>query len=157
MRVIGAHSAGGILWLACAEDDGFGDLGEDYRLTVPAALESGEALERAQEDIARVLRRHRPDEVWLLMPEANYQAAYSEFLPRATMETLLVLACAAEAIPVERKARGTIRSVLGLPRKGGLSTHSRAVGEKHAPHWGPNKRDLAAMTAAAARKEVIGD
>jgi hypothetical protein len=157
VNVMGAHSAGGVLWFACIDDAGFVDIGNDYRVTVPSALESGEALERTREDLGRVLRRHRPDQVWLLMPEANYQASYNEFLPRVTVETLLVLACAAEDILLERKARGTIRKLLDVPRKGGLNTHSDVLGEKQTPNWGPNKRDIAAMTAAAAKKEVSGD
>lgn len=156
VKAFGAHSTGGVLWFACAGEDGFHDLGEDFRVAVPTALESGEALERTQEDLTRVLRRHGPDEVWLLSPESSYQAAYSEFLPRATVETLLVLACAAEGIPVERKARQTIRGILDLPRKGGLATHSDVVGVKFVPHWGPSKRDLAAMVALAAMKELGG-
>ena len=157
VKVFGAHSAGGVLWFACAGEDGFHDIGEDFRVAVPTALESGEALERTQEDLARVLRRHSPDDVWLLAPESSYQAGYSEFLPRATVETLLILACNAEGIPVERKARQTIRGLLALPRKGGLATHSDVVGEKFAPHWGPSKRDLAAMVALAAVKELSND
>jgi hypothetical protein len=157
VKVFGAHSAGGVLWFACAGEDGFHDMGEDYRVAVPTALESGEALERTQEDLARVLRRHSPDEVWLLLPESNYESKYLEFLPRATVETLLVLACNSEGIPVERKARQTIKGLLGLTgQRGGLATHSAVVGEKFAPHWGPNKRDLAAMVALAAVKELGG-
>lgn len=51
VRVFGAHSAGGVLWFACAGEDGFHDIGEDFRVAVPTALESGEALERTQEDL----------------------------------------------------------------------------------------------------------
>lgn len=157
-KVMGAHGAGSALWLACADDTGLLDVGDDYRLTVPSALESGEALERAQEDLARIVRRHAPDEVWILKAVSNYEGTYESFVPRVTLETLLVLASAGEGVPVQRVARPTVGKSLGLQgQKGGLEKHSNVLDVKQSPHWGPRKRDLAAMTAVAGVKELADD
>lgn len=61
------------------------------------------------------------------MPELTYKASYAKLAPRASMDTLVRLACINKAIPVEMLARPTVRARLQLPRKGSLDSHVSEV------------------------------
>lgn len=155
MRVLGVHATSSTLWLACADADGPVDLGKDYKVTLPTALESGAALERARDAIARLIRTHEIDRVWLLSAEYSkrFKYTYNELVDRITMETVVAFAAASRDIEFRRVARKTARNVLGIPDENKMSAHASKVVTRQDPHWGPDKRDLAAMTALAGLKE----
>jgi len=156
MRVLGVNATSSTLWLACADANGLRDIGDDYQLQLPKALETGQALARARDDFARVIRRYEIGRVRLLSAETTYKAGYGQFVPRITMETVVAFAAAGEDVDFLRLARPTVRSRLGLPKPGSLESHSGCLGEVQSPHW-KGKRDLAAMVAAAGLKEGHGD
>jgi hypothetical protein len=153
MRVLGVHATSSTLWFACADNDGLIDIGADYRLELPKALESGDALVHAREDVQRIIRRHHVRRARLLSAEGTFKSTYSQFVPRITMETVVAFACAAEGIEFLRMARPTVRTHLGLPMTNKLKSYADRLGEQQTPNWGPDKRDLAAMVAVAGVKE----
>lgn len=156
MRVLGVNATSSTLWLACADADGLLDIGEDYQLQLPKALETGQALVRARDDFARIIRRYKVRRVRLLSAEATYKAGYGQFVPRITMETVVAFAAAAEDVDFLRLSRPTVRSRLDLPKAGSLESHSACLGQTQSPHW-KKKRDLAAMVAVAGVRAGDGD
>ena len=151
MRVLGVHATASTLWLACAGADGLVDIGADYKIELPKGLESGRALEGARDDIGRIIARYDVERVWLLSAEYSkrFKYTYSELVDRITMETVVAFAAASRAVEFLRLARPTVRNLLGVPTGDKMSSHADAVVERVTPNWGPDKRDLAAMTARA--------
>jgi hypothetical protein len=159
MRVLGVHATSNTLWLACADSNGLVDIGKDYRLTLPTALESGDALVRAQEDVQRIIGRYKVHRARLLSAEVSrqFKFTYTQLVPRITMETVVAFACAAAHIDFLRVSRASVRAQLNLPKKNALSSYADQLGEQQTPNWGPDMRDLAAMVATAGVKEAGED
>lgn len=156
-RSLGVHGTAAGLWFSCVDEgDQVVEIGPDYHVTPPGALESGEALLRLTEDLRMLIKRHGVARVRLLdaEPSAHFKFTYQQLAPRVTLETVVAYACALEHIDFARVPRGHVRSVLGLPKTGALRTHAIAVAEKQGPNWGPDKRDLAVLTALAAHREA---
>ena len=88
MRVLGANGTGDTMWLACSDHDGLIDL-MPFQVKLPGALESGEALIAARDDIRRVLRGAAVGRVVLLSAGNNgrHKLGYHAAVPRITMET----------------------------------------------------------------------
>ncbi len=151
MRVMGVHATASTLWLACADADGQAEIGSDYRVELPKALESGPALEGARDDISRIIARYDVGRVWLLSAEysSRFKYGYGELVDRITMETVVAFSAASRDVEFLRVARPTVRTRLGVPTGGKLHTHAESMVRRQDPHWGPGKRDLAAMTARA--------
>lgn len=72
---------------------------------------------------------------------------------RFALEMLLALGAAEAGADCDRLSRAAARSVLGLPRSGQLAKLVPEVTERVGKHWGPGKRDLAALAAVAAERE----
>lgn len=155
---LGVHATSDTLWLACVDEHGAAvDLDEDYRRAVAKGLESGDALLELVADLVRVLRRHHVGQVRLLDAAVSdrFKYTYQELVPRVTVETIVAVACAQEGLPYRRMTRAKAQSLLGAPRSTKLHTLAEQFGHRVAPHWGPNKRDLALVVAVAARQDSV--
>lgn len=157
MRVLGVHATSNTLWFACADSDGLVDIGKDYNLRLPKALETTDALVRARDDVGRIIHRYDVQRARLLSAENTFKSTYGELVPRITIETVVAFACAAEEIDFLRMARATVKVHLDLPKEKPLSFYADQLGEVQNPNWGPNKRDLAAMVATAGVREAGRD
>ena len=118
-RALGVECKKQTVYLAISEDGVLFDEGTQ-RLQVPAIHEETARLRGFLADFDRLLAEERPDAVRIMQPEATYEAKYSEFAPKATLETLIRLACDKAGIPVEVLQRPTARTRTGLPQKGNL-------------------------------------
>ncbi|GAA1778884.1 hypothetical protein GCM10009795_026230 [Nocardioides hankookensis] len=151
MRALGVNGAGDTLWLACADDGELVDL-DPYSFKLPAGLERGEGLRAGVEELAAILKRVAPDVVALQEPETS-QATYQSLVPRMSVEIVLEFAAAEAGVEMRRVSRAKLRSLLGLPRSGAVSSYSSEVISKpQNPHWA-KKREIAAMSAVACSKD----
>ena len=153
MRFLGVNAAGGKLWLCLVDDHGAAE-------TEPAWLElrdgphAGYAIAAFRDECVHVLTALAPDRVVILdMEPGGRVPKVADLRTRFTAETLLA-SCAVDAgVTCVRLARATLRSRLGLPRKGGVADHVTSVFDTPVgKHW-TKKRDLAAL---AARAEIVG-
>jgi hypothetical protein len=146
-RALGVACKKEEIFLAVAED---GELVEHAheKLTAPALLEETERLEGTLSDLERVLREVRPDIVRILRPEQTYEDSYARIAPRATLETLVRLACLDAKVPVEMLHRNSARARLGLPGKGNFEERLAGKVERVGKYWNAG-RNLAAAAALA--------
>lgn len=150
MRVLGVNGASDTLWLACADEDGLVGI-PTFQVRLPKALESGEALIAARDEIRRVLREVKVDRVVLLSAgsDGRHKLGYHAVVSRITMEAAVAFAAAEESIDFVRVSRPTAKAWLGLPAAGGIESHVDVIiTDPQTPHW-RKKRDLAAMAAIA--------
>jgi hypothetical protein len=156
MRVLGANGTGHTMWLACSDHDGLIDL-MPFQVKLPRALESGEALIAARDDIRRVLRGAAVGRRVVLLSVGNngrHRLGYHAAVPRITMETVVAFAAAEEGMDFVRVSRATAKSWLGLPAGGGSEAYvDDVIKTPQASHW-KKKRDLAAMVAVAGVTEA---
>ena len=94
-------------------DDGELVAFDPQRLEVLAIREQTAQLRGFLIDFGHVLAETKPDAVHTLQPETNYPATYSEFAPRAALETRIRLACLDADVNVEIIHCATVRSSLG--------------------------------------------
>ncbi|MFC4094234.1 hypothetical protein, partial [Micromonospora sp. GCM10011541] len=99
---------------------------------------------------ARVIPTRPPNlaEITSLDPESNYSGPYVSFAERYTLETIIILAGAEQGIDAARISRASVRSILGMPRRGTFQSHVSGLVEAVGPHWS-RKRDCAALAALA--------
>jgi len=91
--------------------------------------------------------------VRVLDAETTSRGTYASLVPRIAMETAVLLGATAAGVDAARLTRKRVRSLLGLPTGGPLRD---LVGDqlvKSGKHWGPDKRDVAALAALAAAAE----
>jgi hypothetical protein len=151
-RILGVECKKQAVYLAVADA---GELveAEPQRLDVPAIHEQTERLRAFLNDFGHLLTEAKPDAVHILQPETNYTATYSEFAPKAALETLIRLACLDAGIDVEIVHRASVRSALGSG-KGNveklIETNIQVVGK----YWnaGRNLAAAAALTAKGGRR-----
>jgi hypothetical protein len=108
-RALGVECKKQLVYLALAEDGEVVDA-EPQRLQVPAVHEETARLREFLGDFGRVLAETKPDAVRVMQPEQIYEAQYAELAPKATLETLVRLACDDAGIAVEVLHRATARS-----------------------------------------------
>lgn len=138
------HCGPRIAYLAVLED-GAVDPDAPDRIQAPTGMETGEGLLECIREVQRKLAQARAERVALLRAEAN--AAPSP--ERAEFETLIRVAAAQEGTPLDLVARATVRSRLGLPRRGSLETHiTLGAGPASGRYWREG-RALAVMAAKA--------
>lgn len=152
MKVLGVSATSGSLWLAIAQEDVGLTETDPPSVALPSGVESGMKLVEMRHDLTRILTRMGPDRIRLLAAESNAQVSYAGLIARMSVETLIALASAELSIDFARINRPRVRSLLGLPANGPLSSHAATVTEPVGPYWA-NKRDVAALTALAALKE----
>lgn len=134
--------------LAVARDGALVD-GYAERLDTPSMMEQAERLQGILDAAMRVLAEVRPDVIRILMPEQTYSASYARIAPRVAVETLICLAAYKTSVRVERLARATARSRLGMPRTGRFQDHiAVAVGAPVGKYWNDG-RSFAAAAALA--------
>lgn len=127
-------------------EDGTVVSGLSERLQPPAGLETGEGLLECVREVQRVLGQTGVERVALLLAEPNSSPSPE----RTVLETLIRVAAATESTPVELVSRPTVRSRLGLPRRGSLDSHIAAgAGPPSGRYWNQG-RGLAAMAAKVA-------
>jgi hypothetical protein len=119
------------------------------RIPAPGGLEEHDRLWAVYDEIVRAIHSIKPDKIIILSPEIQYTASHKAFTPRIALETVTRMAGSKENVAVELLARPTVRSRLGLPRKGGLDSHlADAIASPVGRYW-TGGRGLAAMAALA--------
>jgi hypothetical protein len=149
MSILGINVASNIAYLALVRDSAVVDI-EPTQLGLPSGLDEAPRLAEFQEEVLRVLEQLDASRVRVLGAETTYSASYNAFLPRITLETLILVAAAQR--DGQRMSRAKCRSLLGLPRRGSLASHADTVTPAVGPAW-RNKRDLAALVALAADRQ----
>jgi hypothetical protein len=147
-RTLGVECKKQEVYLAVAEDGELLDEGPQ-RLQVPAIHEQTARLRSFLDDFGRVLAEGKPDAVNILQPETIYEATYAEFAPKATLETLIRLACVDAGVDSELVHRATVRSGLG-----GRGKLDDLIGAKIKPvgkYWNAGRK-YAAAAAMTKRK-----
>lgn len=150
VRTLGVNVKSDVAYLAVAEGSSILDL-DPGQLRLPAGVEESQRLTVFQEEVRRLLESLSIARVCVLAPEVIYSADYKTFLPRITIETL-ILAAAVHRYG-ERMSRARCRSLLGLPRGGTLVSHVGSITPQVGKMW-KDKRDLAALAALACAKEA---
>jgi hypothetical protein len=153
LRVLGVNAAAGKLWLCMVDDGGPAE-------TEPAFLElrdgphAGYAIAAFRDECVHALTALSPDRVVILdMEQGGPASKVADLRTRFTAETLLA-SCAVDAtVTCVRLARATLRSRLGLPRRGSIADHVASVFDVPVGKNWTKKRDLAAL---AARAEIVG-
>ena len=148
MTTLGVNAAGESAYLSFVDGDDLQDL-EPYILTAPKGLTPEEAVVALRDDMRKILSMHGVTKLRLLNPESSYSPAYVSIVGRCTLETIIIFAGAELGVDAARIQRSTVRTILGLPKKGTLSSHVPHVVEALGRHWSPQKRDVAALAALA--------
>lgn len=149
MRTLGVNVRSNIAYLAVAEGSSIQDL-EPGQLRLPDGIEEARRLVVFQEEVRRLLESMSISKVGVLEPEVTFAASYKKFLPRITLETLILAAAADRS--GQRISRARCRSLLGLPRSGPLVGHVDSITQPVGTAW-RDKRDLAALTALAYERD----
>ena len=135
------------VYLAVAEDGVVVEV-EPQRIEAPSVMEENERLDGFLTSIRHAIDEVSPDAVRILQPEQVYEASYSEFAPRITLEALVRLACVQAGVPVEVLHRMTPRSRTGLPRRGSLDDLISANVDPVGKYWNAGRK-YAAVAALA--------
>jgi hypothetical protein len=150
-RVMGLTCEAGQINVAAVEDGRVID-GVVERIPAPAGLEEHDRLWAVYDEVVRAINGIKPEKIVILCSESQYTASHKALTPRIALETVVRLASSKENVPVELLARPTVRSRLGLPKKGGLDTHlSQAIPTPVGRYWAAG-RGLAAMAALAGER-----
>jgi len=139
------------VYLAVAEDGVLVDV-DPQRVEAPSIMDEHERLDGFLASIRDAVADLTPDAVRILQPEQVYQAGYSEFAPRITLEALVRLACVQAGVPVEVLHRATARSRMGLPRGGSLDAAIDANLESVGRYWNAGRK-YAAIAALASESK----
>jgi hypothetical protein len=144
---LGVACANDTIYLAVAEG---GSLLDDSpeRLEIASILEETDALQAMLANFGRILTEVDPERVRILRPEQTYKDSYGRIAPRAALETVVRLACAAKGTPVEMLHRSSARARLGLPRGGTFTTRLSSTVAPSGKYWNKG-RNLAAAAALA--------
>lgn len=149
VAILGINGSSNGLWLAVISDQG-AIVDADASIGIAADTPLSVQIAGAVEAASRMFAAYGIKSVVILDAEPSAQTSYGKQVPRISLEAAVTYAAWRDKIPVERRSRAGVRSALGLPRTGPLSSHVSRVVEAHPPHWS-NKRDLAALVALAER------
>ncbi|WP_370944744.1 hypothetical protein AB5J62_37300 [Amycolatopsis sp. cg5] len=154
MRVLGVNAAGGKLWLCLVDDSGVLET-EPTCLELRDGPQAGYAIVAFRDECVHALTALSPNRVVILdMEPGGRVPKVADMRTRFTAEALLA-SCAVDAeVTCVRLARATLRSRLGLPRKGAVADHVASVFDTPVGKYWTKKRDLAAV---AARAEIVGE
>lgn len=152
MRTLGVNGAGEVLYLAVAEDGEVLDV-EPSTFSQPAGLAFGDRLAAMRDEADKLVVSLSVARVRILDPEATYKPPAVSVRARFALETILALGAAGAGADCDRMSRASARSLLGLPKRGGLAAMATEVTPKVGKHWAPGKRDLAALAALAADRQ----
>jgi hypothetical protein len=153
LNVLGVNAVGGKLWLCLVNEEGAQET-EPACVELRTGSQAGYAIEAFRAESVHALKALSPDRVVVLDLEAGGRVPkIADMRTRFSAEALLASVAVDAGVPCVRLARATLRSRLGLPRKGGLSDHvTQVFPASVGTHW-TKKRDLAAL---AARAEIVG-
>lgn len=115
MRTLGVNGAGGILYLAMAEDDRVVDL-QPYTFEVPQGLPESQRLIRLRSEASKLVEELGVTRVRVLDAESSYKDSYAALRGRITLETVLMLGCLEACVDTARLSRARTRSLLGLSK-----------------------------------------
>jgi hypothetical protein len=104
------------------------------------------ALRGFMSSVRTALGDLRPNHLAFLLPEMTYKNNYAFFDDRVGTEVLVRVVAAEEGMTFVRVKRPTVRSTLGLIKKGALSDAGAIMGLKVGKYWAEG-RDLAALAA----------
>ncbi|MFD0783080.1 hypothetical protein ACFQZ8_03950 [Micromonospora azadirachtae] len=107
-----------------------------------------------RDEAAKLVQSLAIERVRILDAEPTYQTSVSSVYQRIALETVLNLGTTEAGIDCMRLSRARLRSILSLPRGGQLVSLVAQVTPQVGSHWGPRKRDLAALAALAAEREA---
>lgn len=153
MRTLGVHGAGECLYMSVADDGLVVDV-QPYTFHEPTGLPAMRRLAVLRDDAYKTLTSLGVERVRILDAEATYSTRIAAVHQRIALETILALSAAEAGIDCARLSRPKARSLLSLPMKGELVGLVGDVTGKVGGQWSPRKRDLAAMAAIAASREV---
>jgi hypothetical protein len=150
--VLGVQCTAKAAFLSVAEDGALIDRGP-ARLEPTESADEDRALWETLSSFGTVLDEIAPDHIRLLRPGTGDRAkqTHAALAPRVELETLLRMAAAKRDLPVERIARATVRTRLGVPLKGDFEPAVRPVVPEQGPYWTAGR--LAASAAALAGEE----
>lgn len=153
MRVLGVHCSATHAFLAVA-DGGVAVAAPPYRLEPAVSTDEEHALWETLDTFAQAIDEVAPDRIHLLLPESgeNTKQTHSRWRSRIEMETLLRLAAARRDLPLDRLARATVRSRLGLPARGQFDVVVRAAIQEVGPYWAAGRANAAAAALASAEE-----
>jgi hypothetical protein len=150
-RALGIWAKKQEVYLAVAEDGEI--LDEDpQRIEAPSIMEANERLDGFLTSVRHALDEISPDAVRILQPEQIYEAPYSEFAPKITLEVLVRLACDERRLPVEVLHRTTARSRNGLGTKGRLDDLIEANIAPVGRYWNAGRKYAAVAALSGERK-----
>lgn len=148
MTALGINCSTTFIFLAVVQDGVVQD-GHPERLAPPQTAEADQRLWATLEDLDRTLRSVRPDVAGLLLPEQTSKQTHSTHAPRIAMETVVRLAAVKREVRLDQLSRPTVRSLLGLPRRGPLEEQVRSVFPGSCGRYWRAGRGLAALAARA--------
>jgi hypothetical protein len=120
VRVLGVNVSAEVAYLAVAQDTSILDL-QPYSITLPSGIEEARRLTEFQQEVTRLLESLSISKVYVLEPESQYNASYKAFVPRISLETLIL--ASAYNRRGQRLSRSKCRSLLGIPKSGSLAEH----------------------------------
>jgi len=144
-RCLGMSCGGAWLNLALVEVDRVLDE-EPLRLPLPNVEGDWSALRGFMSSVRTAVGDLRPSHIAFLLPEMTYKNNYAFFDDRVGAEVLVRVAAAEESVTFVRVKRPTVRSTLGLVKKGALSDAGATLDRKVGKYWAEG-RDLAALAA----------
>ena len=148
-KILGVECKKQEIYLALVED-GEVVAADPQRLEVAAVHEQTARLRGFMNDFRRVLDEMRPDAVHIIQPETIYEATYGELAPKATLETLIRLACFEAEVTVELVHRASVRAGLG---GGKLDDLIAARIEPVGKYWNAGRKYAAAAAMVQRKKK----
>ncbi|ART74156.1 hypothetical protein BTO20_36290 [Mycobacterium dioxanotrophicus] len=142
---MGINVAGAVAYCAILDGDAIEE-SEPFKLMVPPGMAGSEGLSELANAVELLIRERAITRIVIVSPENNYSDTYAALVPRIAIETAILIAGARAQVPTARLSRPDVRSKLGLPQSGQLSTHSALVLPVVGKHWS-KKRDIAALGA----------
>lgn len=123
MRVLGVSCTSTHAFLALVVD-GMLLQDEPVRLEPAKSTDEDAALWETLKTCGDALDELKPDHIVLLLPETttHTRQKHEWWRPRIEIETIVRMAASKREIPVDRVARATVRTALGVPAKGNFDT-----------------------------------
>lgn len=149
MRVLGVQCTSKFAFLSVADGGEVVERGPQ-RLAPAQSTDEDQALWETLDTFGHALDEIKPDRICLLLPGTgeNARQSHGYWAPRVELETLVRMAAARRDMPVERMARATVQTRLGVARKGKFEDLVRPVVPELGRYWTSGR--LAAAAAALA-------
>jgi len=150
-RTLGVHFTSEAQFWTVVED-GKVLAGQPERVLIPNGLRYPADLEALRDETRRRMTQVGPTQVAILLAENSYRAGHASWVARIGGETIARLVAMDLGIRARLVTRRTVRSVLGLPTRGGLAGHAdEVITDPSGAHWALG-RDVAALVALTAER-----